>query len=221
MAAEDRRRQTPRRTKLELELAEVTKVDLQAYRQSESERARTADLLRILPRGRTSVLDIGARDGHFSRLLRNRYERVIALDLGMPAFESPGVVSVVGDVTRLPFRDYSFDCVFCAEVLEHVAAVEQACAEIARVTRHEVVIGVPYKQDLRVGRTTCRTCGRINPAWGHVHSFDEHLLARLFPGWRISCTSFVASNSETTTALAAALMDAAGNPWGTYCQEEP
>jgi hypothetical protein len=195
-------------------------MDLQAYRELESEKARMADLLRILPPGRTSVLDVGARDAHFSRHLAGRYQRVIALDLTARPFELSGVSAVIGDVRRLPFQNKSFDCVFCAEVLEHLVAVEQACSEIARVALRDIVVGVPYKQDLRVGRTTCRTCGGTNPPWGHLSTFDEHRLVRLFPGWKVSCTSFVLSNNEATTSLAAALMNAAGNPWGTYCQDE-
>ena len=62
------------------------------YRATEQEKERTADLLRILPRGRHSVLDIGAGDGHFSRLLTEYFSEVTALDLHKPAFEFPGVV---------------------------------------------------------------------------------------------------------------------------------
>ncbi len=137
--------------------------DIQKYRESETEKTRTADLFRLLPRGRSSVLDIGARDGHFSRLLTEYFDLVTALDLERPPFDYPRVTTVAGDVTKLQFPDSSFDCVFCAEVLEHIPDVEQPYREIARVTRHEIVIGVPYQQESRVGRTTCRKCGGRNP----------------------------------------------------------
>jgi len=167
------------------------------------------------------VLDIGARDGHFSKLLTAYFSRVTALDLKRPSFEHPAVVAVAGDVTRLDFPDETFDCVFCAEVLEHVARVEEACREIRRVAKHEVVIGVPFKQDTRIGRTTCKCCQMINPPWGHVNSFDESRLCQLFAGLRPISTSFVGLNREATNSISCALMDWAGNPWGTYAQEEP
>ena len=195
-------------------------MDLHAYRQSEREKARTADLLRLLPKGRDSVLDIGARDGHFSKLLTEHFRCVTALDLTKPTFEYPGVATAAGDVTRLQFQDNSFDCVFCAEVLEHVPAIEQACREIARVARHEVIIGVPFRQDTRLGRTTCRSCGRTNPPWGHVNEFDEHRLRELFPDLSILDQSFVGTNRQSTNGFSTLLMDLAGNPWGTYTQEE-
>ena len=196
-------------------------IDVEKYRQSESEKARIADLFRILPRGRRSVLEIGARDGYLTRPLADHFERVTALDLERPAFEFSRVTTVAGDATRLEFPDDSFDCVFCAEVLEHIPEVEQACRELVRVARHEIVVGVPYRQDIRLHRTTCRKCGKVNPPWGHVNRFDEQRLAALFPGLRVAGKSFVGSSNECTNPLSALLMDIAGNPWGTYIQDEP
>jgi SAM-dependent methyltransferase len=195
--------------------------DLRKYRGSEQETARTADLLRILPRGRHSVLDIGARDGHFSLLLTEYFSEVTALDLQRPAFAFPNVTTVAGDVTKLEFDDASFDCVFCAEVLEHIPDVSKACAEILRVARHEIVIGVPFRQDTRVGRCTCSSCGKTNPPWGHVNSFDEDRLLRLFAGARLLSTSFVGTDASVTNPFSDFLMDLGGNPWGSYDQDEP
>src|SRR5580658_5701608 len=124
-----------------------------------------------MPLGRTSILEIGARDGYHSRPLTERFAEVTALDLEKPTFEFPGVITVAGDATKLQFADSSFDCVLCAEVLEHIPALEQACRELARVVRHELIIGVPFRQDTRSGRTTCRNCGKTNPPWAHVNSF--------------------------------------------------
>jgi SAM-dependent methyltransferase len=195
--------------------------DLRSYRTSPQEAARTADLLRILPQGRNSVLDIGARDGHFSLLLTKYFPEVTALDLQRPAFDFPNVTTVAGDVTKLEFADAAFDCVFCAEVLEHIPDVSAACREMLRVARHEIVIGVPFRQDTRVGRCTCSSCGKTNPPWGHVNSFDADRLIRLFAGARLMSTSFVGTNSSATNPFSAFLMDLGGNPWGSYDQDEP
>jgi SAM-dependent methyltransferase len=194
---------------------------MEQYRLSEREKARTNDLLRILPKGRRSVLDIGARDGHFSRLLTQHFPEVTALDLERPAFEFPGVVTVKGDAARLDFASDSFDCVFCAEVLEHIPEVRLACKELIRVAKYEIIVGVPFRQDIRLGCTTCRSCGATNPPWGHLNSFTEGGLLRLFPGLRVVTKSFVGSTNEATNPISTFLMDLAGNPWGTYDQEEP
>ncbi len=196
-------------------------INLKEYRSTEAEAVRTADLVRLVPKNRKSILDVGARDGHFSKLLAPYFETLVALDLTRPEFEYPGIETVAGDVTSLQFQDESFDCVFCAEVLEHVPQVEQACRELARVARYEVVIGVPFKQDTRIGRTTCRTCGKICPQWGHINSFDVEKLRTLFSGLTIKEMSFVETMRQVTNPLSVFLMDLAGNPWGTYDQDEP
>ncbi len=198
-------------------------MDLTEYRASSAERKRTEDLLELMPASGATALDIGARDGHFSVLLAERFERVVALDLEKPCIEHPRVVCVRGDAANLEYPDRAFDFVFCAEVLEHIPPdiLPKVCSEIERVCRGTLLIGVPYRQDIRVGRTTYYTCMGKNPPWGHVNSFDEHRLASLFPGCEVERTTYVGENAEGTNALAAALMDLAGNPYGPYDQDEP
>lgn len=184
------------------------------------ETQRVRDLLSLLPVGMESVLDVGARDGSLSLLLAERFRRVVALDLVQPKVRHPRVSTVAGDATRLQFGDGSFDVVFCAEVLEHIPAVERACRELARVARYELVIGVPYKQDLRAARNSCSSCGGVSPAWGHVHTFDEQRLAALFSGLTVVDARYVGKVTYRCNSLSAWLMDRAGNPFGTYGQEE-
>lgn len=182
-----------------------------------------ASLLDMLPPDCRSVLDIGARDGFITRLLADRIPKVTALDLEKPGIDDPRIACVAGDVTRLEFPDTSFDLVFCAEVLEHIPTtlLAQACRELARVARRHVLIGVPFKQDLRKGRMRCRTCGGINPPWGHVNAFDESRLRQLFSPLQAARTEFVGTSSPDTNALSAWLMRWAGYPYGTYSQQEP
>jgi SAM-dependent methyltransferase len=193
---------------------------LTRYRNSPAEIARTQDLMDIVPKNLSTVLDIGARDGHFSQLLTNHFESVTAVDLTLPQFDFDRVRAVQGNVTMLQFPDNSFDVVFCTEVLEHVPALRKACSEIVRVARHAIVIGVPYRQDTRFGRTTCNHCGQKNPPWGHVNTFDEHKLSGLFPQYRVIRSSLVGSTNERTNPFSTWLMNLAGNPWGTYEQDE-
>ena len=198
-------------------------MDLSAYRASEREQSRINDLLELLPGAPGArVLEIGARDGYISRLLADRFDEVTALDLTRPDIDHPNVVPVQGDVTKLAFPDRSFDFVLCAEVLEHIPPdlLAAACNELMRVTRNSMVIGVPFRQDTRVGRTTCGACGGQNPCWGHVNSFDENRLRTLFVDFDGVQVHFVGKNRSATNFLSTWLMDLAGNPYGTYDQEE-
>jgi SAM-dependent methyltransferase len=198
-------------------------MNLSDYRASALEKQRTTDLLGLMPQTGQMALDIGARDGHFSQLLAQNFQSVVALDLEKPRFEHPKVECVQGNAARLQYADGTFDFVFCAEVLEHIPPdlLPQVCHEIQRVCSGKVLIGVPYRQDIRVGRSTCQSCGGKNPPWGHVNHFDEKKLSALFSSCNVERMSFVGSRVEQTNALACWLMDWAGNPYGTYTQEEP
>jgi SAM-dependent methyltransferase len=198
-------------------------VDLTQYRGSAPEQERVADLMRLVPSGIRSVLDVGARDGYLSIRLAEFVPSVTALDLDSPRIPDARVNCVAGDATRLEFADGHFDLALCAEVLEHLPGdtLTKACAELARVSGRYLLIGVPFNQDLRVGRMTCQSCGCTTPSWGHVNSFTEARLVSLFPSHRPAEISYVGINRDRTNALAAWMMDLAGNPYGTYQQEEP
>lgn len=198
-------------------------IDIARYRESSREQERLAHLLRLIPGNGGAALDIGARDGYYSLHLAERFDAVTALDLECPRIHHPSVSNVRGDACALGFPDRSFDFVLCAEVLEHIPAARlpDACAEIARVAAGRVLIGVPYRQDTRVGRTTCGRCGGRNPPWGHVNVFGRKRLEGLFPGLRVEKMGFAGSARDRTNPLSCLLMDLAGNPWGTYDQAEP
>ncbi len=197
-------------------------MDADKYRASATERERAAHLSERFPTGRVA-LDVGARDGFFAKILAERFEEVWALDLVEPEIDGDKIRCVAGDVTNLTFPDRTFDFVLCAEVLEHVPepGLYDACSELARVTRGELLVGVPFRQDIRHGCTTCAACGATNPPWGHVNSFDEARLRDLFGSMRASEVAFVGKSELGTNALSAWLMERAGNPYGTYEQDEP
>jgi SAM-dependent methyltransferase len=191
-------------------------------RKTSQEQERIADLFRLIPARGERALDAGAWDGYLATRLADRYDHVVALDLNPPTVGHERVECVQGDVAALKYADNSFDLVLCTEVLEHVPAdrLSLACVELARVTRRHLIIGVPYEQDLRLGQTTCITCGRRNPPWGHVNSFSLEKLRRLFSGLRVETTSLVGRITRSTNPLAVAVTDLAGNPRGSYAQEQ-
>jgi SAM-dependent methyltransferase len=206
-----------------MELVEHRNKELAEFRGREVERNRIADLMGLLPADLTSILDIGARDGFISKLLADRIRNVTALDLEMPEIDDERIHCVKGDLTRLDFPDDSFDIILCAEVLEHIPTrlLGAACGEMRRVAKKYLLIGVPYQQDLREARTTCYTCGERNPPWGHVNSFDEDRLKELFPMFEVARISLLGDTQTGTNFVSSFLMDKAGNPYGTYWQEEP
>jgi hypothetical protein len=197
--------------------------ELRDYREHPREVERVSRLFGLMSGSGPQALDVGARDGHLSVLLAERFDHVVALDLNMPEITHPRVECVVGDAAHLAYPDQSFHTVVCAEVLEHIPPelLPKVCKELVRVAAHHVVIGVPFRQDLRLSCCTCHTCGTINPPWGHVNSFDVERLVGLMKGLVPVKVDFVGRTRAATNALSAALMQFAGNPYGTYDQHEP
>ncbi len=193
------------------------------FRHTPREQERINNILSLIPEDASSILDVGARDGYISLRLASRFDSVTALDLVKPNIQHEKIISVKGDISQLTFPDNSFDVVLCAEVLEHIipSQLVNACQELFRVSRKYTVIGVPYKQDLRVGRTTCGNCGAKNPPWGHLNAFDEKQLENLFPHAQLFRCNFAGVTKDKTNSLSTLLLDLAGNPYGTYSQEEP
>jgi len=197
-------------------------MNLLQYRASTLERHRIQRLMELIPSGGDTALDVGARDGHISMRLAAFFHTVTALDIRPHLGRAPAVRFVAGDACALSFPDRTFDLVLCTELLEHLPArsLPVACAEIVRVAKRFVIIGVPYLQDLRVGRTVCNACGKVNPPWGHVNTFDESRLRALFAPLRCERVQLVGTTRSRTNALATLLMDIGGNPYGTYEQDE-
>lgn len=82
------------------------------------------------------------------------------------------------DISRLPFRDGSFDVVICSEVLEHVADHHRAVQESIRVLKPgcQLVVSVPR----RWPETICWALSRRyrQTPGGHVRIFNVRRLTR-------------------------------------------
>ncbi len=188
---------------------------------SSLETARLERLMSMLPKSAGTILEIGARHGVMTRKLSEICNNVTALDLRRPPFDMEHVTTVAGDVQRLQFPDNSFDCVVCTEVLEHVPDFAAGAREIQRVAKSRILIGVPYRQDTREGRTTCVHCGKINPPFGHLNTFDERKLKGLFSQVEVASVEYLSNTRDRTNFLSTWLQDLGKNPFGTYDQEEP
>jgi SAM-dependent methyltransferase len=88
------------------------------------------------------VLDVGSGEGQLSRLAKGLpgVERVVGVDptwaqLRAAAVRGGGPAYTRGEAARLPFRDNAFDAVVACLVFEHIVALDDAIAEVARVLR--------------------------------------------------------------------------------------
>lgn len=85
------------------------------------------------------VLEVGCGWGEFAARLRDElHAEVTAVDISPRMVElarERGLDARVADVRELPFRDGEFDCVVANWMLYHVADLDRALEEVARVLR--------------------------------------------------------------------------------------
>ncbi len=73
------------------------------------------------PREKFSLLDVGAASGDMARAVRRRFPNawVVSLDRRLPHLAAAEPERVAADAFRLPFRERSFDFVYCSLFLHH------------------------------------------------------------------------------------------------------
>ena len=95
----------------------------------------------------TAVLDAGCGEQPLRREIEARGATYAGLDVEQ---NRAGTVDVIAPLWRVPLPDASFDVILATEVLEHVADLEGAFAEMARLLRSggAVVITTPFAYPL-------------------------------------------------------------------------
>ena len=136
----------------------LTSPTLKHLREAWWDETFTAFLAETLkPRPGNRILDVGCGEGQaevaIGRLQISQV-RFVGIDLVVSkvlearaetASHNQRVMFAAADACRLPFRDAAFDSIYGVAVLQHVADVESAVAEFARVTapRGRVVVVEP------------------------------------------------------------------------------
>jgi SAM-dependent methyltransferase len=103
---------------------------------------------------REQVLDVGAGTGELTAVLRAETTgRVVALDADADLLGEVPPPRALGDATRLPFRDDSFDLVVCQALLVNLPDPEHVIAEFARVSSGRVAVIEPDNSAVRIDST--------------------------------------------------------------------
>ncbi len=158
-----------------------------AYDQVVQFRHRAA--LELVPSG-AHVLDIGCGDGLFLRTGQSLKQVTgVGADFSHTAIQkaeaqssaSLRFVSLDATGDRLPFDDGSFDVVVALDVLEHLLEPERLLSEMKRVSRKEIIIGVPNFSSLpsRIQTVFGKVPENNKPKKGHMYWFNWRILNRL------------------------------------------
>lgn len=118
---------------------------------AETEFSLMSDLLG--PQAGASLLDVGSGTGQFSRRFAQAGLDVVSLDaaadmLAVARGRVPDLPAVRGTALALPFRDAAFDYVAAVTSLCFVEPPARALAELWRVSRRGVVLGLLNRSSL-------------------------------------------------------------------------
>jgi ubiquinone/menaquinone biosynthesis C-methylase UbiE len=142
----------------------------QLYRESEAHRVgEDLDLIVEWSEGAKTALDVATGGGHVARRLREAGINVVTTDPA-PGMQ-PDVLCRAEDV---PFADGSFDVVACRVAAHHFEDVGKAMAELARVSRDQVIV-----VDNAFLDDSAEEADRVRDP-SHVRNYTEEEWRRLF-----------------------------------------
>jgi len=139
---------------------------------------------KVSKKKKLTALDVGCRDGYWSRWLKRKGYKVTSLDIE-PHYKG----AIKHDVMNgLPFKDKTFDLVFCTEVVEHLQKPKFFLKEVDRVLRKKgkSIFTTPnsnwffYSLVKPFGWTPKRLQNS-----DHKQFFDETQIRKLFVGYRV------------------------------------
>jgi len=127
------------------------------------------------------ALDVGCGTGHFTRRMATVGMAVTGLDpddaaLRFTRDQGGSIDYVRGDARQLPFADEGFDICFAITSLCFVDPPEQALAEMARVSRKAVILGLLGRPSLLHRRKRGRG-GYAGARWDHRTDVKHWLTA--------------------------------------------
>jgi ribosomal protein S27AE len=103
------------------------------------------------------------------------------LDFSIVALARAKGKRVQASVMALPFPRDCFHTVLATEVLEHLSDQERkrGLSEMTRVARRQVVVTVPYRENIAEEQRKCSRCGMVFHAYGHTRTFARGDLKHL------------------------------------------
>jgi SAM-dependent methyltransferase len=169
----------------------------------------------MIPRGVATILEVGSGDGRIIHRLAGDYRQVVGIDHGYGRVRNLGKNGVCATSTQLPFPDHSFDLVLCCEVLEHLHddVLSATVAELARVSRKYILVSVPFKENLQGLLIKCPECQTIFHAWGHVRTFSNRDLDKLFESFRTVSRQFFGKRAAYFNQFVLRMNQRFGNRW--------
>jgi len=136
------------------------------------------------------LLDVGCGDGLLIGLVKQQNENIQcagvdfsenAVNISAKKYPDGYFVRCNVATETLPFSDDSFDTVIALDILEHLFHPKNALIEMRRISRHDVIIGVPNFSSFpaRIQALFGRVPENNFPKKSHVYWFNKGVLLKM------------------------------------------
>src|SRR5437870_2897115 len=106
-------------------------VDLGQYEMREETKGKLIAFDMVEHVAEKRALDIGCRDGYWTKRLEDRGHNVVSIDIE-PHYEK----AIVANANqKFPFQEHEFDLVWCSEVIEHLNDPSFSVSEMRRILK--------------------------------------------------------------------------------------
>jgi SAM-dependent methyltransferase len=159
----------------------------------EDDQRRVEDIARSIPDDVSTLADVGCGNGlflnHIVDAYPGRFERLVGVDRSQAALAHVRAETMTASIDELPFADGELDAVTCLQVIEHLPleVYDRGLAELARVARRYVILGVPYDENIRDQLSECPSCCTQFNANFHMRSYGDADMASLLARHGFRC----------------------------------
>lgn len=105
----------------------------------------------VVPLKDKKILDVGCGNGYFTYYFNKYSKNVFGIDSSPTMIKMNPCKNIkAGDAENIPYRNKSFDIVFCSNLLHHVKNAEKVISEMKRTSRKWVIISEPNRNNLPI-----------------------------------------------------------------------
>lgn len=138
---------------------------------------------KMIPRDVITIIDIGCGNGVITNALNKKY-KTLGVDQSEEALKYLEGPKLISSADKINVEDSSFDLVLSSELLEHLTEeiLQGVVKEIKRIAKRYILVTVPNSENLDQNFVKCPRCKKLFHSYGHLRSFNEEILIRLFGG---------------------------------------